>query len=377
MLTFICCACSNSAKVDNLAPAVVLNSDLFKPSIDVITEQDIFRLTVEQQRTFLNLYQKKLAKNPLPHKAVSQVLINNLINFTYDSNTFTASNAMSKNSGNCMSLAILTTAFAQQVDVDVNYRVVHALPVFEKRGNIIFSSTHVQSLLYAPVSVGKKNIYYLDRSAVIIDYFANKNNIASKLINKQQFISMYYVNKAAEYYVDKAFDHAFWYAKKGFELDETNIAAMNLLALLHKRKGDVKTAEQLYLAALNKEVTNVNIIDNYATLLKEQGRLLLAKRILQRIDKINDPNPYNWLQKAQRARQEQQYYKAIKHYKKAIKMAPYVSQAYIELHEVYLIQNKRQQAINILKKSLKSLDDTEQQRKHIKLLQQLNSHLEV
>lgn len=352
--------------------AVPLNTSLFKAVTPIVSEQELYVLTKPQQKFFLDFYHQQINKGYLPHKAIRGFLESKLSNFTYYGKTYTATKAMSNNSGNCMSLAILTTALSRLVGVDMDYRKMHSLPVYEKHGDIILSSSHVQSLLYDPSFVAKEDTLYLNRPGIVIDYFPEEGNIRSKIVDENQFLAMYYVNKAAELYIEHDFDNAFSYAKEAYRLDNESASAMNLLALLHKKKGDEVSAERLYLAAIESTDTNVSVLDNYVNLLKSQNRFDKAQKIKKQIESIYDPNPYHWLEKAQLARYQNEYADAERFYRKVIKLAPYVKQAYLELHEVYLLQGKKHQAIANLQQSLLWLHEPKQKKKYKKQLYQLS-----
>lgn len=107
-------------------------------------------MTEQQQQSFLQFFQAKIDNGYIPHEVISDYLGSALSNFTNYGKTYTAQKAMLENSGNCMSLAILTTALSRLVNVEMDYRKMHSLPVYEKHGNVILSSSHVQSLLYDP-----------------------------------------------------------------------------------------------------------------------------------------------------------------------------------------------------------------------------------
>jgi len=96
---------------------VSLNSDLFSLNNLALSEDSLYALTERQQQTFLKFHQQKIAQGYLPHESVRLFLENKLSQFTYYGQTYTASEAMAKNSGNCMSLAILTTAFSRVAGV--------------------------------------------------------------------------------------------------------------------------------------------------------------------------------------------------------------------------------------------------------------------
>ena len=369
----LCIGCSSVKANREQQVSVSLNSALFSPNNMVISENDLYALSEQQQQLFLTFYQQKISQGYLPHEVVKLFLESSLDQFTYFGQTYTASEAMLNSSGNCMSLAILTTAFSRLVGVEIDYRKMNSLPVYEKHGNVLLSSRHVQSLLYDPSFIAEENTYYIYRPAIIIDYFPQDSNIRSKTVNPNEFLAMYYVNKAAELYIKEEFDNAFAYAKHAYHLDVNNVSSLNLLALLHKKKGDIKSAERLYLAAMASNDVNISVLDNYVTLLKQQGRFRDAKKVKSQIENIYDPNPYHWLEKAQLASYNKEYSDAERYYRKVIKLAPYVKQAYLELHEIYLVQGKVQYAISILEASLPWVHEPKQKQKYKKQLYQLSA----
>lgn len=364
--------CSSVEKPMAKSKAINLNTTLFAFE-PVASEQELFSLTKVQQQEFSSFYQLETSKGYLPHEVIERFLQNNLSNFTYYGKTYIASKAMLNNSGNCMSLALLTTAFSRLVGVEMAYRKMHSLPMYEKHGNVILSSSHVQSLLYDPSFIPEENYIYLNRPAILIDYFPQEGNIRSKTVNTTRFIAMYYINKAAEYYIESDLNKAFAYANQAYQLDNESASAMNLLALLHKRKGDEVTAERLYLAAMESSDVNISVLDNYVNLLRQQGRTAEVQKIKKQIENIYDPNPYHWLEKAQLARSQNELDESEKFYRKAIKLAPYVKQAYLELHEVYLLQGRKSLAISTLQESLPWLHEPKQKRQYKKKLYQLSA----
>ena len=364
--------CTSVDNTRNNKIPVSLNIELFTSAAPIISEQELYVLTKPQRKYFLDFHRQQTSKGYSSHEGIQRFIESKLSNFTYYGKTYTASQAMSNNSGNCMSLAILTTALSRLVDVEMDYRKMHSLPMYEKHGNVILSSSHVQSLLYKPNFEPEEGYFYINRPAIVIDYFPQEGNIKSKMINSIRFLAMYYVNKAAELYIEHDFDNAFSYAKEAYRLDNESASAMNLLALLHKKKGDEVSAERLYLAAIESTDTNISVLDNYVNLLKSQSRFDKAQKVKKQIESIYDPNPYHWLEKAQLARYQSEYADAERFYRKVIKLAPYVKQAYLELHEMYLLQGKNHQAIATLQQSLLWLHEPKQKKKYKKQLYQLS-----
>ncbi len=331
-----------------------INKALFDASTINVTQPDqVFYLSEVQKQEFLNFYHQELANGVKPHKALLVFLEDRLSNFTYYGSTFVAEKAMRLNKGNCMSLAILTTALAQVVNLEVDYREVNTLPVFEKHKNLILSASHVQAVIYDPDFVEEEGTFYFRRPAVVIDYFPQSSNRVSTKILKDSLLAKYYINVASTALVDGQLDRAFAYAEYGFKFDKSTAQMANLLAVLHRRAGDEKNAELFYSKAIEYDTENLVLLTNYAVLLKKQNRLQELEFLNQKIDTLEDPNPYSWLEQAYMAQSGSQFRKAEKYYLKVIEMAPYVHQAYLGLYQVYRNTNQTRRAKHILKEGLK------------------------
>lgn len=163
--------------------AVPLNTSLFKAVTPIVSEQELYVLTKPQRKYFLDFHRQQTSKGYSSHEGIQRFIESKLSNFTYYGKTYTASQAMSNNSGNCMSLAILTTALPRLVDVEMDYRKMHSLPMYEKHGNVILSSNHVQSLLYKPNFEPEEGYFYINRPAIVIDYFTQEGNSRRKSIS--------------------------------------------------------------------------------------------------------------------------------------------------------------------------------------------------
>jgi tetratricopeptide (TPR) repeat protein len=376
-LIIVISACSSSPKTkltdfSNIA----LNNQAFNTNnIQALTEQELFTLTAEQQQSFLTFHQKKLQQGIKSHYIISDYLHDYLTNFTYYGQTYTATQTMEKRQGNCMSLAIFTTALARLVNVEISYREVSTIPVFEQHNNILLSSSHVQSILYDPDFVAKEDYLYLSKPSVVIDYFPSKSNVAGRNLDHQQFIGMYYQNIAANALVLSAIDKAFLYAKKGFEFDPNSTKLLNILAVLHRRKGDLTTAQTLYLAGLNGGNESLTLLSNYIVLLNKQKNYQQAEKIRKKLEKLDDPNPYSWLEQAYMAQNQHKYRKAIHYYRKTLENAPYVHQAYIGLYQIYLKQNQEEKAQQMLEKALEWIYEFEQRKMYKVKLFQLQANL--
>jgi len=278
---------------------VPINKALFSAEITkVISLENIFSLSPKQREEFIAYHDKQLTRGIKSHRALSTFLQNRLSSFTYYGETLVAEKAMRLNKGNCMSLAILTTALAKVIGLEVSYREVNSLPIFEKHNNLILSASHVQTIIYDADFIPDEIMYYLSRPGIVIDYFPNSSNRVSKIVSTNEFESMYYTNIAATSLVDGDVNKAFSYADKAYSLAPQSKEVINLLAVLHRRAGDDVTAEQYYQLALAEIYTDITLLSNYAVLLKSNNREDEAQQVIDRLEELDDPNPYHWLEQA-------------------------------------------------------------------------------
>jgi len=363
-------ACANKNSYDKSVEEhanvnIPFNRGLFINDEKTINIQDdMFTLSLSQQDIILSAIKKKQEQGLKRHEALEAVLSTKLSNFTYYGETYNAEKTMKLNSGNCMSLAILTTAYAKLLGLNFSYREVNTIPVFEKKNSLILSSSHVQTIIYDADFIENSGEFYLQKPGVVIDYFPNKNNRVGKSFDESTFISMYYRNLAADALVDNELTKAFLLAEKAHNYDKQNIKALNLLAVIHRRAGDDKGAENIYQAGLQIEQSSLALISNYIMLLRKQERFEEAEIHQGKLDELDDPNPYHWLELAYIAEKNQKINKAIRYYQKALVNAPYLNQAYLGLYHIFRERGHFFKAKNMLRKALEWTYEIDQRKQY-------------
>jgi Tfp pilus assembly protein PilF len=374
VLGFSSCSLTSQLESDKVKAVSTLpiNESLFTNiEEEIISPEEIFTLNKDQEAEFLAFHKNKLALGGKSHDIVYEFIAEYFSDFTYYGDTLIAKEVYRLRRGNCMSLAILTTALSNLVGLEYDYREVNSLPVFEKHNNLILSGSHVQVLIYDPTFIPGQNIIYFSKPGVVIDYFPQSSNIASKKVSYKSFLAMYYINISSFSLVDGNTDKAFVYAKKAYSIAPDNLTITNLMALLHKRKGDLVTAEKIYEIAKATGGVNINLLSNYQVLLKTVGKYQQAELIEQELEQLDDLNPYRWLEQAMLSEKKTQYRSAERKYLKVIAMAPYVTQAYFGLYDIYLKQKRFSKAKLILEQSLEWVHEVNQRSRYKNKLSQL------
>ena len=320
----------------------LFNDALFGPRPAILGKQDIFALSDDQRQAFLSYFNAAAHEDVEDHRRVYNYLDTIVKNFNYQGNTFTAEEALRRSSGNCLSLAIITTALARTAHVDIAYQLVDDIPVYEQKGQIVFKGVHVRSVLYYT----NLDMFGIDdpvlRPYIKVDYFPSGNERFIRFINENEYVSMYYRNMAAEALALDDFSQAYWLYRTALEQNPYSGDAVNGLAVVHARAGDETTAERLYEYGIAHSDEKLTLLKNYVILLKRQGRYVEAEAVNAQVDMLDDPSPFRWMQLADEAYENGDYQEAIRYYGKAMDLAPYLDRGYFGLARTwYQLGNRR------------------------------------
>ena len=304
-----------------------LNSTQFGEELHFEKEDEILALNSEQKKHFLDYYNSHSNSKKPGHQRVYEYLQDFGTDFKYGNFTSNAESTLGNASGNCMSLAVLTTAFAHTANIDIKYQLVNRVPIFQEYGSVVFNAQHIRSIIYEPKPDLNSGVV-IWRSKAIIDYYPSNNTFVNGFVSKTEFIAMYYRNLAAEALSRDENNRAYWLLKRSLDVEPENAEAINSLAVIHRRVGDYAKAEELYKYGIKNAFNKIVLLKNYQVLLLTQNRTADAERIAKELENLEDLNPFNWLLAANEAFDEKNYSVAIKLYKKSIELAPYLHQGY-------------------------------------------------
>jgi len=324
--------------------ALSFNSDLFGEQPEIISVEEIFNLSDEQQKAFLRYFKSPIRQYTLPHERVSSYLQNITMDFGYQGETFTAHEALQSTSGNCLSLAILTTALAKLAAVELEYQLVDSVPVFESHDNIVYKGQHVRTKLSSSEMQVSEVTLAMKRKSVLIDYFPTEGTRFVSNISEDEYVAMYYNNLASEAIAREDYNAAFWLLKKVLELVPGDPGAINAMAVVHRRVGDLAKAEAIYQYGIEHLDDKVSVLRNYRILLEKQGRLDEVAQINRQLTVLDDHSPFDWLHAGHNAYSEGNYQEAVLLYRKAVKIAPYLHEGHAGMAKAYYMIGNRQRA---------------------------------
>lgn len=315
-------------EIEKEAQFPVLDNSLFGESIEMPNKAALLQLDSNQIKEFLEYAQSEENNKDEPYQHVYKYLETKSDGFKYVSKTHDASTTLATQSGNCMSLAMLTAALATFYDVEIDYQLVNRLPVYQEYGDIVFSAKHIRSVLYPPKVVSEQTVISISQIRAVVDYYPSRYNYVSANVDENGLLGQYFRNLSAESLSENDYRSSYYYLLEAFKYQPEHEEAINNMAILHRRIGAVEKAEELYRYGIKHASQKLSLLKNYKAFLNLQGRNQEAILIEKELEKYNDPDPFPWMHSANEAYEASDYKTALSHYERAIELAPYFHQAH-------------------------------------------------
>ena len=324
------CALSPSSAGPQHDQRPPLNRALFGEPVHIPDADEIFALSEQQIEALDEFLSRQVIDGDLNWQ-LARFIQRHLSDFDYWGETLMASQALQDQQGNCMSLAVVTTAFTRHLGLEHDFQLMRTPPTFERQSDLVLVSDHVRTRIYPPVAdqqdEEQDHSGWKTRRA-IIDYFPTRERQPSRQVPRDEFLAMFYRNVASEKMLNGELNEAFWFAERADGIDPDNAAVHNLLAVIHRRAGDSETAEALLYHALGLHPNDVNLLHNLHALLKHRGRDEEAQAVFERLASLPDHNPYPRLMLARELAESGQLERALSIYKAIAEQLPYLHEAY-------------------------------------------------
>jgi Tfp pilus assembly protein PilF len=306
-------------------PPPVFADAKFAPPSEKVDASDLFTLSAPM-RAYLN---SQSFQSHLRNKGSRQGLIDALysksdLKLEYESRlTRTASETYEARVGNCLSLVVMTAAFAKELGMKVRYQSVDVENAWSRSGDLYMASAHINIALGSRIN-DIQNGYDVDR-ALVVDFLppADAKKFRTRELDEEDVIALYQNNRAAESLVQGRLDDAYWWAKAAVATRPGMVAPLNTLGVIYQRHGDPLLAERSYRTALEREPENLAVLRNLQPLLVELGRPAEAQELAKRIASIEPYPPYYFFDKGMVALKAGDFDEARDMFAREVKRAPY------------------------------------------------------
>ncbi len=293
-------------------------------------------------------------------KIVELIFDRSVVGFDYSSvRTYTASETFEKRTGNCLSYTAMFISMARYAGLRAKFQEVSDFLDWERRGNMIVFSTHINSV----VEIGTR-IYEVD-----FQYRSEKKFWNRKVVGDKRAKAHYFNNIGSEALLKKDYSLAEKLLRRSIDLDSSFSFVWSNLGVLFKAIKRVDEAEECFERAIILDTKNHTAKMNLAGLYESQGFKKKSDKLKDTIKKIMRMNPYYHFDLGLTEYNRQNYRDAIKNFKRAIKRDPKKSEFYKKLAAAYykvgdLIKSKK-----YLKKGQKYAGSDKEKEKYQKKLE--------
>jgi tetratricopeptide (TPR) repeat protein len=332
-------ACASAPVVP--PPPNLFADEKFAPPSERIDSAQVFALS-DEMRKFLH---EDMA-GQLKLRGSTQALAESLyrksgLKLEYDAAvTRNAAQAFEARAGNCLSLVIMTAAFAKELGLRVTYQSALTDETWSRAENLYLLSSHVNISL-------EKRLSSLgwDRNAtgVVIDFLPQNEirGLRTQEIGEHTVLAMFMNNRAAEALVRGQVDDAYWWVRGAIGHDARFAGALNTLGVIYKQKGELAQAEHVFNHILAQQPENVLATGNLASTLRSAGRVDEADALAARLAKLEPYPPFYFFNLGRTAMNAGDYAVARDLFAREVRRADYnhefhfwLAQAYFKLGEV-------------------------------------------
>ena len=227
--------------------------------------------------------------------------------------TRTAAEAFDARSGNCLSLVLMTGAFAKQLGLGVRYQWIHTWKAWSRDSELEYLNTHVNLVLTPP------NDPHGD--GVLVDFMPPEPNTIQHIyvVDETRIVAMYMNNRAVELLAKGEVDRAYWWAKAAVQHDASFFDAVNTLAVVYKARGRLEADEHALRWVLAQEPDNLVALVNLALALDAQGRKAEADAVNEHVRDLMPVPPFHYYDLGQAALQKGQFQQAKELFQKEMR----------------------------------------------------------
>ena len=293
------------AQVVHTIPAAQLTHDaLFHAPAQAAAAQaaadNLFAMSEPMRR-----YAERVQREPAVWRDRRQTLIDALylkdaLQLSYDAGaTRTAAEAFEERAGNCLSLVLMTAAFAKHLELPVNFQQVLIDEEFSRSGDLYFVSGHVNVVLGRHGAPFKGD----DAQWLTIDFLPQVELRGRRTVPLEEptLVAMFLNNRAAEALARGELTAAYWWARTALARDAHFAAAANTLGVIYQRAGQPEAAERALRYATEREPRSASGWSNLVRLLQAQGRFEEAGKAAERLAALEPFPPFHFFEQGRRA----------------------------------------------------------------------------
>jgi Flp pilus assembly protein TadD len=251
----------------------------------------------------------------------------NALGIVYDEEaTHSIEQTYATRKANCLSFTLLFLAIAREAELDVRGQEIRNTLSWRQQEGTIYRSNHVN----AGVRVGGRSLT-VDTSGDRV--ITGERPVA---ISEQRLLAHYYNNLAMEQLARGDIAAGLQLMDVALATDPDYAPLWSNVGVLHTRNQDLAAAERSYLKALKLDPEEDGALFNMVSLTHRQGDTRREAEFRRRLARVEQKDPLHHFMLAMDYERNDDYAKAITHYRHAIRLHSDEHRFYSALAQVYL-----------------------------------------
>lgn len=323
-----CLMLAACAQAPVLPPVPLLHDHLFAAPTQPVGAADVFAMSDAMRRYLRNEIGPRVLSKGRQRALVEAMAQPGRLKLEYDTaRTRNAAEAFEARAGNCLSLVVMTAAFAKEMGLRIEYQSAFLEETWSRSGDLYLRSGHV-NLTLGPRSMDFRSA--VDQRPVTIDFLSPEDvrGLRTRALSERTVVAMYLNNRAAEALLEGRLDEAYAWARQAVLQDPGFLGAYNTLGVVYLRHGNLAPAEQVFAAVLAREPANTRAMHNLVQVLARQGRQAESAELSGRLAQIEPHPPFHFFRLGRAAMERNDFKAAREWFAKEVARAGY----YHEFH---------------------------------------------
>ena len=243
--------------------------------------------------------------------------------------TRNAAEAFDARAGNCLSLVLMTAAFAKELGLSVRFQSAYLEEMWSRSGDLLLRSGHVNVTLGPRIDDRNSSL----AQSVTVDFLpaSQLHGLRTREISEQTVIAMYMNNRAVEVLVRGQLDDAYAWAREAVRQSPDFLAAQNTLGIVYSRHGNLPQAAATFNHVLERDPVHTRAMSNLAEVYTRQGREAEASSLYRTLARIEPEPPFHYFNLGLAAMQRNDFAAARDLFAREVALAEYSAELHFHL----------------------------------------------
>lgn len=322
LLCLLVAACATPAPQAS-RPDFLFRDELFVAPSERIDVADVFAVS-EPMRHFLRHEVLPKLRNKGAQAALFDAL-NSRAQLKLEYDTFVTRNAaqaFDARAGNCLSLVVMTAAFAKEMGLQVRYQSAYSEETFSRSSSLLLRSGHVNVTLGRNLA-DMRSVAYANQWTIDFLPPEDLRGLRTREIDETLVVAMYLNNRAVETLVAGRTSDAYAWVREAIRQHPGYLGALNTLGVIYLRHGEPAQAETVFGHVLHKDPTNTAALSNMARALALLGRVEESQALYRKLAQLEPEPPFHYFNLGMAAMKRDDFRTARELFAKEVARADY------------------------------------------------------